>query len=647
MRRLILVFTMLFILVAGAGWLSSQDRQAKGLSPIGTGPIPGYPCYRSTEELDAALLQIVSDHPQISQLVTIGHSYKGRPLKVVSLTNTTIPGPKPVYFLMANIHSREVITAETAFAFIDYLTDRYETDPEINWLIDRHNIQVLVNANPDGHVQVEQGGEFSWWQKNNHDDEACMPPRMNSYPGVDLNQNFPFHWIPALDTCLENYVGTKSASEFETQAIRDYLSSLFIDYRGREDADIAMQDASGILISLHSPGEQVTWPWSWSRNPAPNAPALSLLGRKLANLNGCLARQASDQGIVTGTVEDWLYGDNGIASYTFQIGPKSGGFYPGCDQMDGIIKKALPGLVYAAKVARTPYLTSQGPVVDNIKIEAVNGSWHLEATLSDVANGGDTITAGEYYIDSDPWRAGAPYPLQANDGAYDEVTEIARGPFPESELVPGKHLILVRGKDSTGNWGAPSAIFFTAMPDSAITGQVSAADHGLPVPGAQITFRGTGMTAQVETDGQGLYNTAIYPGYYTATVMADGYSPLVQSDILVDEHEARQNFSLTPLSPNFGLIRGVVRDQGSYHPLAAQVGPLNTPWATTSDGETGIYMLEMPAGVYTITVSADGYIARTIPGVTVSAGTTTNLDIDMAANLPGPVRLWLPLIEYK
>ena len=72
------------------------------------------------------------------------------------LTNHSTTGFKPRFFLMANIHGRELITNETAMVFIQKLLQGYGNDPDITWLLDYDEIYVLVSANPDGHVKNEQ-----------------------------------------------------------------------------------------------------------------------------------------------------------------------------------------------------------------------------------------------------------------------------------------------------------------------------------------------------------------------------------------------------------------------------------------------------------------------------------------------------------
>src|SRR5687768_13095906 len=94
-----------------------------------------YGGYKSVEEIYTFLDQKVAAHPAIAEKVDIGDSWcklhpgscvrpepnNGYDLYVMHITNRAIPGPKPVFWYDAGIHSREIATPEVAMRFIDYL----------------------------------------------------------------------------------------------------------------------------------------------------------------------------------------------------------------------------------------------------------------------------------------------------------------------------------------------------------------------------------------------------------------------------------------------------------------------------------------------------------------------------------------------
>ena len=454
--------------------------------------IPDYPCYRTIDELYADLQQLVADHPNIAQLIDIGDSYEGQDIWALRIANPVTVGPKPILFLMANIHGRELITPETAMVFADYLTDGYSTDPDATWLVNHHEIHILVSANPDGHVKNEGGEPWAWWRKNTNPENGCA----GGPYGVDLNRNHSFRWGccdgSSGNSCDPTYRGSSAASEVETQAVQAYVREMFPDQRGPGDDDAAPADATGVLITLHSYSNLVLWPWGWTGDPAPNRAGLEALGRKLASYNGYVPQQASDLYPTDGTTDDWSYGELGIASYTFEIGSSSDGFYPPCSRYDALIQPNIPAFLYAAKVARTPYLTARGP--DALSVTAtptgtLDGSIHLTASIDDDDNGGDEIVQAEYYIDKPPWAGGTAVSMEASDGAFDESIESVEASVPTSGWSSGRHIIFVRGQDVLGYWGPPSAVFVTVQGEASTDlsiGKTSSMDVVRPLD--QITY---------------------------------------------------------------------------------------------------------------------------------------------------------------
>ena len=90
-------------------------------------------------------------------------------------------------------------------------------------------------------------------------------------------------------------------------------------------------------IDFHTYSELILWPYGYTyadTAPGLNADqqsALATLGRSMAATNGYTAEQASELYITDGDINDWLWGQYRIFSYTFELYPSSssgGGFYP-------------------------------------------------------------------------------------------------------------------------------------------------------------------------------------------------------------------------------------------------------------------------------------------------------------------------------
>ena len=157
--------------IIGQGWTveieSTLTRKTRS-SLLG---IPQFPCYRSVEETFAVLQNLAGAYPALTELIDIGDSWDkstsggpaGFDLQVLRITNKNIPGPKPVFFLMAAIHGRELTTSETALRLAETLLQQYGVNPEITLLLDYQEIQVLPLTNPDGRKWADQG---YFWRKN-------------------------------------------------------------------------------------------------------------------------------------------------------------------------------------------------------------------------------------------------------------------------------------------------------------------------------------------------------------------------------------------------------------------------------------------------------------------------------------------------
>jgi hypothetical protein len=282
-----------------------------------------------------------------------------------------------------------------------------------------------------------------------------------------LNRNFDFHWGTdgiQWDPRAQTYPGPAAASEPETQALQQLLGSIFPDRRGPQDSDAAPEATTGICVSLHQSGELVLWPWWDTTSAAPNATGLEAIGRKFASYNGYVAGPgATALYYASGTVDDWVYGTLGVPSYTIEMGQE---FMPAYGTVDEVLwPENFRALLYAAKIARTPYATALGPDAAAVTIARAGGSFTVTATMAGNAGGGEAVAVAEYYVDTPPWRSGAmPRPLAAVDGSFDGQVELVTASLSSNGLGPGRHVVYVRGQDAAGDWGPFSAGLVTIRP---------------------------------------------------------------------------------------------------------------------------------------------------------------------------------------
>jgi hypothetical protein len=417
----------------------------------------------------------VANYPQLASWIDIGDSWEktqnaaeGYDLKVLILTNSAVPGPKPKMFMMSSVHAREYTPAELATRFAEMLVTNYGVDPDVTWLLDYQEVHLLLQANPDGRKYAETG--ISW--RKNTNNNFCTDTNSR---GIDLNRNFEFQWGccngSSSNMCSTTFRGPSPASEPEVDAVQEYVQSIFPDQREAPLNASVPVTATGVFMDIHSSGNLVLWPWGFTEDPAPNGVALQTFGRKLAYFNNYYPEQAIGLYPTDGTTDDFAYGELGLAAYTFELGTS---FFQICSYFENIIvPDNLPALVYAAKAARTPYLTPGGPdaldvLVDNGVVPA-GTPVILTATLNDTYFNGQNgteptqnIAAGEYYIDVPPWvttTVPVALPMTAVDGSFDSKIEGAMAMIDTSALSTGQHIIFVRGQDVEGDWGAFSAVF--------------------------------------------------------------------------------------------------------------------------------------------------------------------------------------------
>ena len=436
--------------------------------------IPDYPCYRTVEETYTTISTLAIDYPQLAELIDIGDSWEkvtpdgpeGYDMYALRLTNEEmgVIDDKPTFFLMAEIHAREYVTAETATRFAEHLLHSYNQDADITWLLDHYRIYILTMDNPDGRKHAEDGVS---WRKNTNITNGCLD---DNNGGTDLNRNHSFHWGGASSyPCDPTYQGPEPASEPETQVLQGFVLSLFADQRGPEDTDSAPADTTGLLISLHSYSELVLWPWGWTDGDAPNHMQLQTLGRRMAYFTDYTPQQANELYLTTGTTDDWAYGELGIAAYTFEMGTV---FFQDCASFESTIyPDNLQALLYAFKTARQPYMDPAGPRVIDLALSQSQVDPGMVVTLSATAdddlysenNGREPtqpINTARYSLDIPSWLPGAiTYPMEATDGNFNANQETIQATLETTGLPAGTHIIFVEAMDDAGNWRVPTALF--------------------------------------------------------------------------------------------------------------------------------------------------------------------------------------------
>ncbi len=545
----------------------------------GEDTIPGFPCYRTVEGTFASATDIVASYPNLAAWLDVGDSWQktvgqgGYDMRVLRLTNSAIPGPKPSFFATFAIHAREYTTAELGTRFAEYLVSNYGTDPDVTWILDYHEIHLMLQSNPDGRKQAETG--LSW--RKNTNNNFCTN---TNFRGIDLNRNFEFQWGccggSSGNECSETFRGPSPASEPEVQAIQAYGQAIFPDQRGDPIDEPAPPDATGLYIDVHSYSELILWPWGFTWQPTGNGTAHQTLGRKMAYFNGYYPEQSIGLYPTDGTTDDFFYGDLGVASYTYELGTS---FFQSCSTFENqILPDNLEALLYAVKVPRTPYLTPAGPEALSVAVSDglidPGDPVQLTATLNDArfnnSNGTEpvqNVVAGEYYVDTPPWDGGTPTAMAPADGSFNSPVEGVTAALNTGGLSGGRHLIYVRGQDAAGNWGPLSAVFLYVISgnEGTVEGYLTDALTGEPVGGTVLE-----PTTNISTSSDpatGFYALSLPQGTWTVEASAAYHLPASFNNVTVVDG------AVTPLDialdPTAGL--GLPPDVTSQQPLGSVV----------------------------------------------------------------------------
>jgi hypothetical protein len=468
---------------------------------------------------------IAAAYPDLTELIDIGNAWQGnngyhlRDMWVLRITNEDPaygdPLDKPAFFLMAEIHAREVATPELAIRYIAYLTSGFDgqggygLDPDVTWMVNHHVIYVLVMQNPDGHVPNE-ADTSAYRRKNMNNLDGCTDPY--SW-GVDLNRNHSFLWGccggSSGSPCSETYRGNAEASEPETYAFQDFIQTVIPDVNGPNDnwtiGDTSPITTTGFFISLHSYSDEILWPWYLpGYPPAPNQDQMEDIGRKMADIDPFYEPTGTIGYTVDGSANYWTYGILGIPAFTFEVGPaygSCGDFFPayGCiDGIDGMPRdfwaENRPVFIYATKIARQPYLVAYGPDTENVAVDppmAIPGEpVALTATVLDNRYSSDPlqpVLGAEYFIDA-PGVDGTGIPMSPSDGAWGETNEPVEAVVDTTGLTPGQHYILVHGRNNNGIWGPFTAVFLNIEEPGYALQLSPGSAQGSALPGTTVDY---------------------------------------------------------------------------------------------------------------------------------------------------------------
>lgn len=294
--------------------------------------------YHDYAELSAELRAIAQSAPGLVSVFSIGKTVQGRDILALRLNTDAsgdAPSPKPGAVFTGTFHAREHLSAEVPLLMARWLAENKD-DPKVRELLRTRDIYILPMINPDGAEYDISTGQYQWHRKN-------MSRNADGSTGVDLNRNYGYLWggagssgSPGSDT----YRGPRAFSEPESKAFKSFLEA-------RRNVKT--------LVSYHSYGELVLYPWGGSDSDVPDPKDLAAykaLAGEMGKLTGYTPQKSSELYVATGDATDWAYAALGIFSFTIELG--GGGFYPGAGAIGPAAKANLKAALYLLGLSDDP-----------------------------------------------------------------------------------------------------------------------------------------------------------------------------------------------------------------------------------------------------------------------------------------------------
>ncbi|CAA6798467.1 MAG: Carboxypeptidase T precursor (EC [uncultured Aureispira sp.] len=288
------------------------------------GTMGGYLTYQQMlDNLDS----MASKYPNLITTKTVidptNLTHENRPIYWLKISdNPNVDENEPEALYTAVHHAREPLALSQLIYYMWYLLENYDTDAEIQYLLENTELYFLPCLNPDGYVYNEStnpnGGGM--WRKNRRNNGG-------SY-GVDLNRNYGYAFAhdnigssgsPTSDT----YRGTAAFSEPETQNMRDFCNA--------HDFTFA--------FNYHTYGNLLIYPWAYNDQLTPDSTEYrAYAGVMTKENNYAYGTNMETIGYSTnGDADDWFYGEQTTKNKILTMTPEasSGGFWPAASTIVG------------------------------------------------------------------------------------------------------------------------------------------------------------------------------------------------------------------------------------------------------------------------------------------------------------------------
>lgn len=301
-------------------------------------------------ELDAMFALYPNLISQRQAISTDNLTHEGRMQYWVRLSdNPNTDEGEPEVLYTALHHAREAISVQQTIWYMWHLLENYDTDPEIQQLVDATEMYFVPIINIDGfeynYAQDPNGGGM--WRKNRRDNG-------DGSWGVDPNRNYGDHWgfddsgsSPYPED--ETYRGPSPFSEPTIQNIRDFCNA----------------HEFKLALNYHSYSNLLLYPWGWTETPCDDDDLFHEYSIILTKENAYTYGAGSTTIYPTnGGSDDWMYGENLILSYTPEVGGGNDGFWPSVSRIVPLCQEQMWQNIHAARlVGKYAVVQDKSPVV--------------------------------------------------------------------------------------------------------------------------------------------------------------------------------------------------------------------------------------------------------------------------------------------
>ncbi len=332
--------------------------------------------YYRYAELTTFLQSWAQEYPNLCKLETLGKSYEGRDIWVLTLTNfaTGPAAEKPALWVDGNIHATEVSGSTAALHLAYTLLSGYGNDARITYALDSRAFYIVPRLNPDGAewaladipkyvrsstrpwprqdrldglhqedvdgdgriLQMRIKDENGRWKLHPTDPRLMIPREPDEPPGGPFYRLLPEGQIQNYDGVLINFApnpqgldlnrqfpifwepkesgaGNYPGSEPETQAAMRWITD-----HANITGSISYHTFSGVYLRPPTKGPDDTL-------PTQDLQTYKRLGKKAEAYTGYKAVSVfhdfkyDPKEYIKGTFDDWMYEHQGVYAWTCEI----------------------------------------------------------------------------------------------------------------------------------------------------------------------------------------------------------------------------------------------------------------------------------------------------------------------------------------